>query len=169
MRIRPPGGRGSPVGYCRFDPHGRYLLVRYGDGRRWKVWDLRHRVAPLELTVADWSTVFSPDGHLIGTIALDGSIQLYDLATGRRFKTLPPGPVPSQISSHPGGAALAVAGRPGGRVRDIATGGTVERFAGPTDGIQTLAWSPDGTSWPPPGPIPVFTSVRSIPPSRSAP
>ena len=140
-------GDGSPAGYCRFDPHGRYLLVRYGDGRRWKVWDLRHRVAPLELTVADWSPVFSPDGHLIGTIALDGSIQLYDLATGRRFKALPPGPVPSQMSFRPGGAALAVFGirSPEVEIRNIATGGTVKRFSVPTDGIQTLAWSPDGT------------------------
>src|SRR5262249_20268445 len=72
-------GDGTPAGFSQFDPHGRYLVVRYGDGRCWKVWDLRHRVAPLKLTVADWSPVFSPDGHLIGTIALDGSIQLHDL------------------------------------------------------------------------------------------
>ena len=91
-----------------FDPHGRYLVVRYGDGLRWKVWDLRRRVAPLELTVGDWSPVFCPDGHLIGTIAPDRSIHLYDLATGRHCKTLPSGPVPSYVRFRPGCAVLAV-------------------------------------------------------------
>jgi WD40 repeat protein len=140
-------GDGTPAGFCQFDPRGRYLVVRYGDGRRWKVWDLRRRVAPLELPVADWSPCPSPDGYRIATISPDGSIQLYDLPTGRLGKVLPPGPVPQFVRFHPGGAALAVSSTrsPEVQVRDIATGAVLKRFRAPADGLRGLAWSPDGT------------------------
>jgi len=140
-------GDGTPASSSCFDPRGRYLVVRYGDGRRWKVWDLRRRVAPLELTVADGSPFFCPDGHLIASISPDGSIQLHDLASGRPYRSLPPGLVPSFISIRPGCAALAVSSprSPEIQVRDIATGAVLKRFRTPADGFRDLAWSPDGT------------------------
>jgi WD40 repeat protein len=140
-------GDGIPAAPHRFGPRGRYLAVHYGEGARWKVWDLERRVAPLELDIADAALDFSPDGRLLATGSLDGSIHLYELATGRYCQSLPPGPVPNRVRFHPGGALLALANlrSPEVQVRDLATGGVVQRFRTPTDGLFGIAWSPDGT------------------------
>ena len=140
-------GDGIPAEPHRFGPHGRYLAVHYGDGPRWKVWDLKRRVAPLELAIADRALDFNPDGRQMVTCSPDGSIHLYELATGRHCKSLPPGPVPNWVRFHPGGAMLALCSlrSPEVQVRDLATGGVVKRFRTPAGGLFGIAWSPDGT------------------------
>jgi serine/threonine protein kinase/WD40 repeat protein len=140
-------GDGTPAGPHRFGPRGRYLAVHYGDGPRWKVWDLRRHVAPLELTVANDALDFSPDGRHLAACSPDGSLHLYELATGRHCKSLPLGPVPDRVRFHPGAALLALCGlqSPEVQVRDLATGGVVKRFRIPAGGIFGIAWSPDGT------------------------
>jgi serine/threonine protein kinase/WD40 repeat protein len=139
-------GEGTPSGPHRFGPRGQYLAVHYGDGPRWKVWDLRRHVAPLELAVVNDALDFSPDGRHLATCSPDGSIHLHELATGRDCKSLPPGPVPNRVRFHPGGALLAFCSlrSPEVQVRDLVTGGVVKRFGTPAGGIFGIAWSPDG-------------------------
>ncbi len=138
-----PGNYGPTEAYPHFSPDGRsFLLWR---GGRVKVWKL---AGPRPLHVLDELTgvvalTFSPDGRRLATGAEDGSIRLYDLASGRQVGQLVAGPRARYLAFHPCGLQLAISHATGVQIRDLATGGVRADLSLPT-GAGKMAWNPNG-------------------------
>jgi WD40 repeat protein len=89
---------------------------------------------------------FSPDGKYVAGASFDGSVLLWEVATGKEVR---------RFSGHPGGA-YAVAFSPDGkfvlsggvdkvvRLWDLATGQEIRRLTGHADSVRNATFSPDG-------------------------
>jgi WD40 repeat protein/transcriptional regulator with XRE-family HTH domain len=100
-----------------------------------------------------WSVAFSPDGKRLATASQDGTVGIWDAATGEKVLTL-------QVFSStvlPLGGANSVAFSPDGkllatgsddakvRLWDPATGQLIRTLSGHTDLVASVGFSPDGT------------------------
>jgi len=163
---------GPAVGPVAFSPDGK-TLAGIASGAVW-LWDLtspaRDQVftvfelhskvifagSPLAgrplhgLDISVESVAFSPDGRTLAGISDDGTLRLWDVATGRSigrpFRGLD-GPARS-VAFSPDGKILA-AGSDDGMVRawDVATGRPIGRpLYGPSVPVYWVAFSPDGKS-----------------------
>jgi YD repeat-containing protein len=155
--VRLPGGFGAPANAVAFSPDGRLLAVTYRDTLLLRVWDLGRQKAVLTVRQVRWPVphfAFRPDARQLAVVAPDGSIPLYDLATGAEVRRLAPGLAfayrgddQQLVAFRPDGRWLAVAGEgtTTAHVLDAETGEVVARLAHPwTEEIQALAWHPDG-------------------------
>ena len=88
--------------------------------------------------------LFSPDGSLLATGSHNGTVQLWDVATGQQKAALEGHS--SALSFSPDGSTLASSIRNGSRVQlwDVATG-QVKAALGHTDRVYSLSFSPDGS------------------------
>lgn len=69
-----------------FSPDGKTLMS--SSSTEIKLWDIRPQLKILEGHTANvTSIVFSPDGKVIASASYDGSVQLWDIATGEVLKT----------------------------------------------------------------------------------
>ncbi len=92
------------------------------------------------------SIAFSPDSQTIATGNDDGSISLWEVATGQEVKRLA-GHTESvwSVAYSPDGKTLASgSGDKTVRVWEVATGQEVKRLAGHTSRVGSVAYSPDG-------------------------
>jgi WD40 repeat protein len=89
---------------------------------------------------------FSPDGKQLVTASADGSVRLWDVATGtelHRFPGVPGGTFGAAFS--PDGKYVASGGIDGtARLWNVQTGQEVRRSVGHTGLVRTVAFSPDG-------------------------
>ena len=90
------------------------------------------------------SVAWSADGNRIASGDLNGTIQIWDAATGREILkfSADDGSVYS-VAWSPNGKRLATGSRTA-RVWDAATGKEIFKFGGFESGASSVAWSPDG-------------------------
>jgi WD40 repeat protein len=124
---------------CRGDLRGceyRYLQTLC----RRKLRTLQGRVATVAVVA------FSRDGRLIAGGSADGTIQVWDVATGQEEHTLSGhAGVVNELSFSPNSQRLASASGDGTvRIWDLLTGKTERIMEGHTGGANSVAFSPDG-------------------------
>jgi WD40 repeat protein len=88
----------------------------------------------------------SPDGTRVAAAATDGSLCVWEMATGKCLAVPHGGPHVCEVRWSPDGRLLAFALTPGPTVRlwDAATGHTVLLAGGHTDTVDRLRFTPDG-------------------------
>ncbi len=134
-----------------FSPDGTLLAAGYGSSKAVVLWDVvsgqRVRVLGLERrgTGAMGSIAFSPDGTLIAAGDSDGTVTVYEVASGATRMRLRHGQWVHAVAFAPDGKTLASGG---GRVIKIwEVGGgmrPVRELAGHLLTIEGLAYAPDG-------------------------
>jgi WD40 repeat protein len=91
-----------------------------------------------------YGVAFSRDGKTVATGSLDGSVKLWDAATGRCTATVAgKGPI-FGVAFSPRDESLAAAGTEGAWLYDTAQG--KERWSLPKKGMLAVAFSPDGNT-----------------------
>lgn len=90
------------------------------------------------------AVAFSGDGNQVATASQDGTVRLWDLASGDVRHILQPRVNPGQVAFQPGGAALAVAGRRSVFVFDPVKGELIAELKGHSGTVKGLGYSPDG-------------------------
>ena len=101
--------------------------------------------APL-LSLDGHAAAFSPDGRTIATIISDGSLRLWDAASGAALPLAGPIDAGQSLSFSPDGSRLATI--PSGnlpRIWDLTTGQELRSFPGHSDYVSTAAINPDGS------------------------
>jgi eukaryotic-like serine/threonine-protein kinase len=93
------------------------------------------------------SLTLSRDGRRLMACGTDATAHVWDVATGKLVRSLPPHPAWVQgCDFSPDGTRLATACRDGGvRVFDAATGGLVNRLVGHVGRVWSITWEPAGS------------------------
>jgi len=147
--VRIPNERGASVRCMTFAPDGKTLVISGGMGAG--QWDTANgqQVRTFPAPVATDAVAFTPDGKTLAVAALDGSVRLWDIASGGgEPRLLVRGPRRSYESLLflAQGRALA-AGASDGEVRvwEVASGREVATFSDGHGGtVRALAVTPDG-------------------------
>jgi WD40 repeat protein len=120
-----------------------------------EIWDAtrRSRIATLQIAARDqeyflgWAIAFSPDGRMLATPGIDGSVQLWDVRSGKLVRRLEQnvGTAVLSLEFSPDGETLAISGgEPFASLWDVATGTQIgSRLTAGSRGAM-LDLSPDG-------------------------
>jgi WD40 repeat protein/DNA-binding SARP family transcriptional activator len=138
----------------RFHPEGRMIATVWVNRTRFdpslaqvRIWDWERDEVVLELPTSADHVEFEPTGRSIAVANPNGSIELWELGTGRRVAELVghQGPLTS-IRFGPDGSLLVSSGSDGTiRLWDPATATQKLQLAGSATVVHELAISPDGT------------------------
>jgi serine/threonine protein kinase/WD40 repeat protein len=126
----------------RLSPDGSFLTL--STSSRCELWKLDGRwpvvlVPELDCVAHD----FSPDGRRVAFVQRDGTIGLYDSASGQCVRRLKAGSSPVAFAAfHPDGRQLALSHAQGVQLRDLDTGAIRKDLHQP--GAERLVWHPKG-------------------------
>jgi serine/threonine protein kinase/WD40 repeat protein len=140
-----------------FSPNGQYLMACYWDKGEEKsiwIWNVKSQKVMLRaLQQRDpanpendsLSWVFSSDSQFFTVGRADGTISVYDLASGEDINHPPGKRLDDFLTSHPGSTRMVYASREDPRVeiREVASGQTWRTWTCPA-GVSAVAWSLDG-------------------------
>lgn len=135
-----------------FSPDGSLIVSGHGSTknntiRLWDVAAAKHRKSFIGHTGMVQSVAFSPDGSLIVSGSWDGTIRLWDVASGLCEYTLTLGPSPSLVNdvkfSPDGQLISSVDGNRRIRLFDVTTGRHKVTLT-KRDPVYSVAFSPDG-------------------------
>jgi eukaryotic-like serine/threonine-protein kinase len=131
-------------------PDGRYLASTGVTDGKVRAWDTTTGDEVFNCThgrPAVLGVVYSPDGRQLASSSWDGTVKLWDAATGGFARTLvlDAGPLGVLAFRPPDGRQLAVAASDKTvRLLDVPSGGPVDTFEGATGINAIIAFSPDG-------------------------
>jgi WD40 repeat protein len=149
-----PNGSLLAVGYGRFA--GLLQEPRPGQAVLWEPRSGRRRTTITALVDGVCSVTFSPDGKTLAVAEYPGVIRLWQVTESRERLTIKaPAWTPGTVAFSPDGRRLAAGlwtgskdgvSPPGNGVAiwDTATGKLERRMTGHTDGVNAVAFSPDG-------------------------
>ena len=141
-----------------FSPNSRYLAARYwdetGEESIW-IWDVENQKAVVRASQHADSTyeqitfllggVFSVDSRFFSVGRADGTISVYDLASGQDITHLPHKRLADFLFSHPGNTRMVFCSQddPEVKIRDVGSGKILRTLVCPA-GVWAFAWSFDG-------------------------
>jgi len=144
---------GSPAGTmaAAFSPDGSRVLTTIGlptpGARLWRT-DTGELERELRWN-GSWpmGAVFSPDGSRIAARSQGGDIQLFDVATGARLRTLTSGAFGGPMAFAPKAPLLAAASTDSGAdLFDLVSGRRLHTFVANAGAVSALGFTPDGTT-----------------------
>ena len=153
----------SPSNTLLFSPDGQFLAVYAGDSRM-QVWHVERGQAILPESSPGWTWDFSPDSRQVAIGRPDGSIDLYDLSTGKETRRLQGASALVSIAFDPSSRRLAVCYQATSapvQVWDLASGAILSKWDIPTAqrlGPRLASRRPA----PRPGPRPPRQSCRGL-------
>ena len=141
-----------------FSPNGQYLMACYWDKGEEKsiwIWNVKSQKVMLralqqrdpgnpENDFLSW--VFSLDSQFFTVGRADGTLSVYNLASGEDINHLPGKRLDDFLTSHPGSTRMVYSSRedPKVEIREVASGQTWRTLTCPA-GVSTVSWSFDGT------------------------
>jgi WD40 repeat protein len=141
-------GAGQAIEGPWFSPDDQFLAA-FVRGRGMQVWQVARgqKIFPEPVPGVGWIKDFSPDSRRFAFCRSDGSIGLYDLATGKETKRLRLDSAPNGLAFHPSRQQLAVCY--GGRsasvhIWDLDSGAIVTELPLGDERACTVVWHPDG-------------------------
>jgi WD40 repeat protein len=143
QRLRIPGDW-----FFAVSPDGSMLATANEGDNATRLWDLRTHTQVVRLRESALSASFSPDGHILATAGVDGTVRLWDTRTYASLGRLRAGDTTSvsSIAFSPDGSVLAV-GSVDGLIRfwDVEAQTQLGRpLRGHSAAVSSLAFSPDG-------------------------
>jgi WD40 repeat protein len=130
-------------GLAFYSPDGRFLAVYSSDGIHLYNADSLTQARLIESPPA-WRLTFSPDRKTLAAGLIDGSIKLWEIATGKELRTLNEQTVQS-LAFSPDGRTLASSSFDNTiKLWNVATGQELRILSGLDATVESLAFSPDG-------------------------
>ncbi len=140
-----PEGHASWVGALWFSPDGTTLAA--GGNGNISLWDAATGSNTAFISPgAGHPAAFSPDGTILAAETLDGTVKLFDVASGSSLATLDGHKdVIQSLAFSPDGSMLASASMDRTiKLWDVATGTDTATLEGHTSWVMSVAFSPDG-------------------------
>jgi hypothetical protein len=140
-------GHAGTVGAVAFSPNGRTLYT--ADAAAVHVWDVSTHVEQRKLvghTAQVSSVAVSRDGTRLVSGGFDGTVRLWDAATGKALLVLTHGAGVRvfSVAFSPDGTRMVMASGHMARIWDAATGKEIAVLRGHADTVEAVAFSPDG-------------------------
>jgi WD40 repeat protein len=136
-----------------FSPDGKLLATSGTDF--WYIWNVEKREQVFRGKILPYGLAFSPDGKTLATSTNDGTIELWDVASGKETRHIDvKNNVIEAIAYSPDGSLLIGGGyqslpqtsglEASFKVWDVATGRERDMKAVPVTSLEAIALSPDG-------------------------
>jgi WD40 repeat protein len=141
-----PGiGRRLEFGELSFSPDGRFLYRRGIDAppQLWRIGDTGTVLGWAKAAKSAGIAAFAADSSLLAIPYHDGSVRIFDTATGDETANLATGLHPIRLAFRPGQAQLAVAGDNLIKTIDRNTGEVLHEFEHPGR-VDSIDWHPGG-------------------------
>ncbi|HJT37028.1 MAG TPA: hypothetical protein VJ818_01280, partial [Actinomycetota bacterium] len=139
------------IGLIEFSADGKYLITGTTNGKDapiqiWRVGDTTHALRTIHYSHGNGIATISPDDRMLAVGGLDGSVSLFDLATGtERLMNGRHDAAVDWVAFSPNGRTLVTTGDDSlVLVWDVRTGALLETLRGHNGRIPQVSFAPDG-------------------------